>query len=123
MHIYKSYSKPSSSDYFDNCSELAVCLTAKINHLLTHSFRIANDNGFQFSGHPLGHCCTDGNVRVVMCLFHLPTHCLIEDHLDVTPSMNLDAQLVTNLLMMMEKACPGLFFLHCCCAPLSDLSV
>ena len=62
--------------------------------------------------------CESGHV-----FFHLSTHCLIEDHLDITPSMNLDAQLVTNLPMMMEKACPGCFFLHHCCDPLSDLSV
>ena len=69
MHIYKRYSKPSSSDYFDNCSELAVCLTAKINHLLTLSFQIANDNDFKFSGHPTwmslyGWQCESGRVSL-----------------------------------------------------------
>ena len=54
MHIHKEYSRPSLSDYLDNHSELAVYLLAKITHLLTHSFQVANDNSFQFYGHTLG---------------------------------------------------------------------
>ena len=65
----------------------------------------------------------DGNVRVVVCLCHLSTHCLLEDHLDVTPSMNLDVQLLTNLMMMMVKSCPEHLLRHRCCELPSDLPV
>ena len=106
MHIYKEYSRPSLSDCFDNYSKLAVYLLAKITHLLTHSFKIANDQSFQFYGHTLGHHHTNGNVRVVMCLFHPPSKCAEEDHIDVIPSMDLDTQLLTNVVVMMEKARP-----------------
>ena len=86
MHIYKEFSRSSLSDYLDTYSELAVFLMAKITHLLTHSFKIANNNGFQFHGHALGNCHTNGNLRVVMCLFYPPTSCIIEDHIDIIPS-------------------------------------
>ena len=75
MHIHEEYSRPSLADYLDNHSELAVCLLAKIAHLLTHSFQIANDNGFQFYGHTLGHHHTNGNVHVIICLFYPPMRC------------------------------------------------
>ena len=31
-----------------------IDLLTVVHHLLTHSFQIANDNGFQFYGYPLG---------------------------------------------------------------------
>ena len=115
MHIHKEYSRPSLADYLDNHSELAVCLLAKTTHLLTYSFQIGNDNGFQFYGHTFGHCCTDGNVSVVMCLFYPPTNCLIEDNIDIIPSMDVDTQLLANLVIMIEKACLGCSIQHRCC--------
>ena len=106
MHIHNNYSQPSSCDYFDTTSALAVGLMTEIHSFLTHSFRVANDNGFQFYGYPIGRCHTNGNIRVVMCLLYPPTCYIIEEHLNVTPSIDLDVQLVTNLMMMMEKSCP-----------------
>ena len=55
MHIHKEFSRPSLADYLDTYSELAVFLIASITHVLTHSFKITNNNGFQFHGHVLGH--------------------------------------------------------------------
>ena len=101
MHIHKNYSQPSSCDYFDTTSTLAVDLMTEIHNLLTHSFGVANDNGFQFYGYPIGRRCTDGNIRVVMCLLYPPICSILEEHLDVTPSIDLDIQLVTNLMTMM----------------------
>ena len=115
MHIHKEYPRPSLSDYLDNYSELAVYLLAKITHLLTHSFQVANDNGFQFYGHMLGCHCTNGNVSMVMCLFYPPTNCIIEDHIGIIPSMDVDAQLLMNLVVMIEKAGLGCSIQHCCC--------
>ena len=89
MHIYKNYSRSSLSDYLDTSSELAINLLTKIHHHLTHSFQVANDNGFQFHGYPVGQCHINGDISVVMCLFYPPTCCIIEEHLDVTPSMDL----------------------------------
>ena len=123
MHIYKGYSHPSSCDYFDISSELAIGLWTEIHRLLTHSFQVANDNGFQFYGYPVGRRCTNGNIRVVMCLLYPPTHYIIEEHLDVTPFMDLDVQLVTNLKIMMEKSCPEHLFWHRCCDLPRDLPV
>ena len=120
MHIYKGYSCPSSCDYFDTSSELAISLLTDIHHDLTHSFQIANDNGFQFYGYPVGCCCTNGNIRVVMCLLYPPTCYLIEEHLDMTPAMDFVVQLVTNLMLMMEKSCLECLFLHHCCDLPSD---
>ena len=80
----------------------------EIHALLTHAFHIATDNGFQFFGYPIGHRCTDGSVWVVMCLLYPPPTCsMLEDHLNITPSLNLDVQLVTHLMLMMEKICPA----------------
>ena len=121
MHIYKSHSRPSSCDYFDTSSELAINLLTKIHHHLTHSFQVANDNGFQFHGYPVGRRRVNGNISVVMCLFYPPTCCIIEEHLDVIPSMDLDVQLMTNLMLMMEKSCPEHLFHHCCCDLPKDL--
>ena len=95
----------------------------EIHSLLTHSFQVANDNGFQFYGYPIGHCCTNGNIRVVMCLLYPPTCYIIEEHLNVTPSVDLDVQLITNLMMMMEKSCPEHLLQHRCCELPGDLPV
>ena len=106
MHIHKNYSQPSSCDYFDTTSALAVELMIEIHNLLTHSFRVANDNGFLFYGYPIGRRHTDGNIRVVVCLLYPSTCSILEEHLNVTPFIDLDVQLVTNLMLMMEKSCP-----------------
>ena len=110
MHIHKEFSRHSLADHLDTYSELAVFLLAKTTHLLTHSFKIANDNGFQFHGHALGCQCTNGNVRVVMCLFYPPTSCIIEDHTDIIPFMDIDVQLLTNLVIMIEKLTRDVLF-------------
>ena len=120
MHIYKGYSHPSTCDYFDTSSKLAISLLTKIHHHLTHSFQIANGNGFQFYGYPVGHHRINGNIRVVMCLLYPPTHYLIEEHLNVTLSMDLNVQLVTILMLMIEKSCPEHLFQHHCCDPPND---
>ena len=115
MHIHKEYFRPSLADYLDNHSEVAGCMLAKITHLLTHSFHIANDNGFQFYGHTLGHQCTNVNVCMIMCLFYPPMKCLIEDNIDIIPSMDVDTQLLTYLIAMIKKAHPGGSKQHRCC--------
>ena len=91
--------------------------------LLTHTFHIANDNGFQFFGYPIGRKRTDGSVQVVMCLFYPPTCSMLEDHLNVTPSLDLDVQLVTQLMMMMEKNYPECIIRHYCCNFFDDLLI
>ena len=121
MHIYKGYSHPFSCDYFDTSSNPAIDLLTEIYHLLTHSFQITNDNGFQFYGYPLGCLHTNGNIRVIMCIFYPPTHSLMETHLDVTPAMDIDIQLVTILMSMMEDSCPERLFQHLCCDVSDDL--
>ena len=123
MHIYKEFSRSSLSDYLDTHLELAVFLIARITHLLTHSFKIANDNSFQFYGHALGCQRTSGNVRVVMCLFYPPTSCIIEDHIDIIPSMDINVQLLTNLVIMIEKVHPGCSIQHHCCDPVMETPV
>ena len=62
MHIHTRYSHPSASDYLDTASNLAIDLSTVVHCLLTHCFQIANDNGFQFKGFPLGHLHTNGHV-------------------------------------------------------------
>ena len=62
MYIHKQYSQSSACDYFDTTSTLAVTLMTEIHVLLTHTFHIANDNGFQFFGYPIGHKHTDGSI-------------------------------------------------------------
>ena len=123
MHIQKQYSRSSACDYFDTTSTLAITLITEIHVLLTHTFHIANDNGFQFFGYPIGRKRTDGSVQVVMCLFYSPTCSLLEDHLHVTPSLDFDVQLVTQLMMMMEKSCPEHIIRHYCCNFSSDLPI
>ena len=82
-----------------------------------HSFQVVNDNGFQFYGYPVGRHHTNGNIRVVMCLLYPPTCYIMEKHLSVTPSMDLDVQLVTNLMLIMEKSCLEHLFQHHCYIP------
>ena len=50
MQEHQSCSKHTLSYYLDTYSKLAVLLITKITHILTHSFKISNDNNFQFSG-------------------------------------------------------------------------
>ena len=43
-----------------------------------------------------------------MILHYLLTHATLEEHIDLLPTLNIDAQLITNLIAMMEKLNPGL---------------
>ena len=121
MHIYRGYSRPSACHYLDTDSCLAIDLLTVIHHLLTHSFQIANDNGFQFYGYHLCQLCTNGNVRVITSVLYPPTHSLVETHLDITPAMDIDVQLVTCLLSLMTDSCPERLFHHLCCDIPDDL--
>ena len=105
-------------DYLDTDSCLAIDLLTVVHRLLMHSFQIANDNGFQFYGYPLGRLRTNGNIRVLM---NSPTRSLVEMHLDVTPAMDIDVQLVTCLLSLMTDSCPERLFCHLCCDVPDDL--
>ena len=115
MHIHTHYSRSSASDYLDTESCLAIDLTTEVHRLLMHSFQIVNDNGFQFCGYPLGRFRTNGHIRVLMSIFHPPTHTLVETHTDITPAMDIDVQLVTCLLSLMMDSCPERLFRHLCC--------
>ena len=121
MHIYKRYSRPSACDYLNTDSCLAIDLLTVVHRLFTHSFQIANDNGFQFCGHPPGRLCTNGHIRVLMSVFYPPTHSLVETHLDITPAMDIDVQLVTCLLSLMMDSCPERLLSHLCCNVPDDL--
>ena len=121
MHIHTHYSHSSASDYLDTESCLAIDLTTEVRRLLTHSFQIANDNGFQFCGYPLGRLRTNGHIRVLMSIFHSPTCTLVETHTDITPAMDIDVQLVTCLLSLMMDSCPERLFRHLCCDEPDDL--
>ena len=121
MHIHTRYSHSSASDYPDTESCLVIDLTTEVPRLLMHSFQIANDNGFQFCGYPLGRLCTNGYIRVLMSIFYPPTHTLVETHTDITPAMDIDVQLVTCLLLLMTDSCPERLFSHLCCDVPDDL--
>ena len=43
-----------------------------------------------------------------MILCYLSTCTTCEEHIDVLPTLSIDAQLITNLIIMMEKLNPGL---------------
>ena len=119
MHEHKQYTKHTLSYHLDTCSRPAILLIAKITHILIHSFRIANDNNFQF----YANICTNGNVQVAMILRYLPTRATCEEHIDVLPTLSIDAQLITNLIIMMEKFNPGLSIHHTCCSHLIETPV
>ena len=121
MHIYRGYSRPSVCDYLDTDSCLAIDLLTVIHRVLTHSFQIANDNGFQFYGYPLGRLRTNGNVGVIMSVLYPPTCSLVETHLDITPTMDIDIQLVSCLMSLMMDSCPERLFRHLCCNIPDDL--
>ena len=78
---------------------------------------------FSPMGYPIGCQCTDGNIRVVMCLLYPPTCSILVEHLDVTPFIDLDVQLVTNLMLMMEKSCPDHLVRHRCYEFPGDLPI
>ena len=122
MHEHQICTKHALSYYLDTNSELAILLMTKVTHVLTHSFQITNDNNFQFNGYVLG-CHTNGNARVAMILHYLPACATLEEHIDIFPTLNLDAQLLTNLIIMMEKLNPGLSICHTCCSHLLETPV
>ena len=121
MHIHTCYSRSSASDYLDTESSSAIDLSTEVHLLLTHSFQIANDNGFQFCGYPLGRLRTNGHVRVLMSIYYPPTRTLMETLTDITPAMDMDVQLVTCLLLLMTDSCPERLFNHSCCTAPGDL--
>ena len=121
MHIHTCYSCSSASDYLDTESSSAVDLSTEVHHLLTHSFQIANDNGFQFCGYPLGRLRMNGHVRVLMSIFYPPTRTLMETLTDITPAMDMDVQLVTCLLSLMMDSCLERLFNHSYCTAPGDL--
>ena len=122
MHEHKQYTKHALSYQLDTCSGPAILLITKIMHILTHSFRIANDNNFQFFGNVLG-LCTNGNVQAAMILPYLPIHTTCVEHIDVLSTLSVDAQLITNLIIMIEKLNPGLSIYHTCCSHLIETLV
>ena len=122
MHKHQSCTKHALSYCLDTNSELAILLMTKVTHVLTHYFQITNDNNFQFNGFVLGHC-TNGNAQVAMILHYLPTHATLEEHTDILPTLNCDTQLLTNLIIMMEKLNPGLSIHHTCCSHLLETTV
>ena len=121
MHTHTHYSHSSASDYLDTESCLAIDLSTEVHHLLTHSFQIANDNGFQFCGYPLGRLRTNGHIRVLMSIFYPSTRTLVETHMDITPAMDINVQLVTCLLSLMTDSCAERLFCHLCCDVPDDL--
>ena len=46
------------------------------------------------------------NIWIIVWYYVFMCILMLEDHLNVTPSLDLDVQLVTQLMMMMEKNCP-----------------
>ena len=122
MHEHQSCTKHTLSYYPDTNSESAVHLITKITHVITHSFQNTNDNNFQFYGNVLG-LHTNGNARVAMILCYLSTHATLEEHVDILPTLSIDAQLITNLIIMMERLNPGLSICHTCCSHLIETPV
>ena len=61
MYKHQSCTKYALSYYLDTYSELAILLISKVTHVLTHSFRIANDTSLLFNGFVLG-IRTNGNA-------------------------------------------------------------
>ena len=57
-----------------------------------------------------------------MCLFYPPTSCIIEDHIDIIPSMDINVQLLTNLVMI-GKAHLGCSIQHHYCDHLLETSI
>ena len=88
-------------------SELAILLITKVTQF----------NGFVLSHH------TNENARVAIILHYLPTYATLEEHIDILPTLNIDAQLLTNLIIMMEKLNPGLSIHHTCCSHLLETPV
>ena len=122
MHKHQSCTRNALSYYLDTNSESGILLITKVTHVLTHSFWITNDNNFQFHGNVLG-VCTNGNARVAMILHYLPMHATLEKHVDILPTLSIDAQLITNLIIMIEKLNPGLSICHNCCSHLIETPV
>ena len=114
-HEHQSCTKHVLSYYLDKNSESAILLITKVTHVLTHSFQITSDNNFQFNGFVLGHH-TNRNAWVAMILCYLPNRATLEEHIDILPTLNIDAQLLMNLIIMMEKLNPGLSIHHTCCS-------
>ena len=122
MHKHQSCTIHALSYYLDMDSESAILLITKVTHVLTHSFRITNDNSFQFNSFVLGHH-TNGNAQVAMILHYLPTHVTLEEHIDILPTLNIDAQLLTNIIIVMEKLNSVLSIRHTCCSHLLQTPV
>ena len=123
MHIHKQYSWSSACDYFDTTSTLAVTtLWLKSMFFLLTIFTLLMTMDFSSLDTLL-----DVNVPMVpsecSCVYFtlLLVPCWRITSI-VTPSLNLNVQLVTHLRMMMEKNCHGCIFRHYCCDFSEDVS-
>ena len=79
---------------------------ALVEHYLTRTFSLANDNGFHFHGHTLG-LNPNKTVRVIMTLYDPSTCYEVEDHIDVEPYACIIDQFLSNLIGQMERLQPG----------------
>ena len=106
MHEAKPFSWLPLWYAYDCSLSLAICTMALIEHCLTHTFSVANDNGFHFHGHALG-LSPNKTVQVIMTLYDPSTCYEVDDHIDVEPYACITDQLLSNLIGQMERLQPG----------------
>ena len=106
MHETKHFSRLHLGYAYDYSSSLAVCTMALVEHYLTRTFDLANDNGFHFHGQTLG-LSPNKTVQVIMTLYDPSTCYEVEDHIYVEPYADITDQLLSNLIGQMERLQPG----------------
>ena len=118
MHIHTHYSGPSASDYLDTDSCLAIELRFII--FLHTLFKLPMTMVFNFVDTLLADFVLM-DTSEFLCVFYPPTCTLVDTHLDITPAMDIDVQLVACLLSLMTDSCPEKLFHHLCCDVPDDL--
>ena len=84
MHESKLFSQLPLRYAYDCSSSLTKCTMALVEHYLTHTFDLANANGFHFHGQTLG-LSLNKTAQVTMTLYDPSTCYEVEDHVDVQP--------------------------------------
>ena len=106
MHKSKHFSRLPLGYAYDCSSSLAKCTMALVEHYLTHTFDLANANGFHFYGQTLG-LSLNKTVRVIITLYDPFTCYEVEDLIDVQPYADINTQFLSNLIDQMERLQPG----------------
>ena len=111
MHSGFTFSRTIDSYNYNHTSDKAIWAMSLIDYWVTHSFKVANCNGFSFNAIPLG-LSPLGTLRLFMILYDPRTVLYVSQYEDICLTQDIDAQLLYMLFTLMDH--PNLSFSHDC---------